>query len=269
MLFPNGQLGGDPSALSQLRLGAIQFYLTNPGSLANLVPAASIGFLGFAFKDDDEGLRVMDGPVGEYLQSEFAAKGLQAFMPCWTNGMNQTGSSSHPIRTADDMKGFKIRVPAIKIFFDLFKELGASPVALDLNELYTGLQTRIVDGEALPLTTIETSRLYEVNKYISLTNQLWSSLWVIANGDVWKALPRDLRTIVEHNNTKYGLLQRRDIRLLGSSIADKLTRQGIVVNRVDQASFRSRLSNYYQYWSGVFGTAEWNLLEQALGRRIT
>jgi TRAP-type transport system periplasmic protein len=265
--FPNSALGGDVAMFSQMRVGAITFVLTG-APLSSVVPAADITSLGFAFKDPDEALRCMDGALGDFLRAETAAKGIHMLNTTWNSGMREIGSNSRPIQGPDDLRGFKIKVVG-KMSISLFKDLGAIPIELGLSEVYTGLQTKLVDGEDTPLLTIETSRLFEVNKYISLTNHSWSGLWLLANGDIWKSLPPDLVAIVERNNTKYATLERRDSKLLDAVLADKLSRQGVTINRrVEQAVFRSRLRSYYDTWAGAFGAKEWGILESSLGHRL-
>jgi TRAP-type transport system periplasmic protein len=267
--FPNNQLGGDAASFAQLRLGALDFFFINPGNVAAVVPAADISYLGFAYKNADEALRVMDGPLGAYVRAEIATKGMYAFRAMWDSGMIQVGSNSHPIRTPDDLHGYKIRVVESRIAADLFKGLGASPTPINYADVYTALQTRIIDGEAAPLVAIETARFFEVQKYVSLTNHAWSGNWLLANSDTWKKIPPDLAQIVERNNTKYARLERRDTNLVNGSLADKLSRQGIVLNQVDQAPFRARLRSYFELWASAFGTTEWGLLESSLGRRLS
>ena len=267
--FPNSVLGSDAAMLSQLRLGALQFLFTYPGNLASVVPVAGIAFVGFVFKDEDDGLRAMDGPLGEYLGNEAAAKNLYVARSWWDSAMSTVGSNAHPIRTPDDFRGFKIRVAEGRIFSDLFKVLGASPTVLSLAEVYTALQTRLIDGEIAGLVTIEAARWYEVNKYVSLTNHTWSSFMLLGNGDAWKRLPPDLQEIVERNNKRYALLERRDAKALNLALADKLQRRGLLLNAVDQTPFRARLKSYYDFWATEFGPKAWGVLQDSLGRRIT
>jgi TRAP-type transport system periplasmic protein len=265
--FPNSLLGSDQAMLSQVREGALQFLSTSPGALAGVVTIAGISDLGYAFKDQAEAVRVMDGPLGGYLRDDAATKGLHVFRTIWGSGMKEIGSNSHPIRTPEDLRGFKIKAVGM-IAIDLFKELGASPNPLSLAETYTGLQTRLIDGEDGPLVIIETARFYEVIKYASLTDHAYSALWVMANADVWKSLPPDLQEIVERNNAKYAKLEWRDTDLVAMSVSDKLQRQGVTINRVDQAPFRTRLRGYYQAWATRFGPRAWGLLESSLGHRL-
>ena len=175
--YPNSTLGNDPALFNQLRVGAVQFFLATPGIMAGLIPAANITYLGFAFKDSDEALRVHDGPLGAYVADQTAAKGIHLFPTMWDSGMRVIGSGPRPIHVPDDLRGFKIRAVEASITVELFRALGASPTPLSPPEVYPALQTKLVDGEDAPMVTIETARWFEANKYISLTNHRWGRRW--------------------------------------------------------------------------------------------
>ena len=264
--FPNSTLGGDSAMLSQVRSAAIQMMFVAPANLAPVVPAIDIANLGFAFKDSDEALGVMDGALGEHLHGEIAAKGLYGFRSFYDGGMFQVGSATHPIATPEDLRGFKIRVAAGKILTDLFKELGASPAPISASEMYLAQSTKLVDGCNLPLIAFTSWRMYEVSKYVSMTNHSWSGVGLIANGDFWKSLPAELQGILERNNTKFARLERRDAKELLASLTEKLPRLGMVFNRPDQAPFKKMLGPYREYWAGVFGPTAWKALESGLRR---
>ena len=136
--FPNGTLGGDPALLSQLRLGALHFFV-NLSNFPPVVPAVDIANVGFAFRDSDDALRAMDGPLGGFIHQEFLAKGLYSLRTLWDSGMRQITSSSHPILHPDDLRDFKIRVAASRITVDFYKTLGASPIPLSASDAYTAL----------------------------------------------------------------------------------------------------------------------------------
>ena len=121
-LFPNNQLGSDTDMLSQLRSGAIDFFTLSGLILATLVPAASINGIGFAFKDYDTVWKAMDGKLGAHVRSEIDKRGLIAFEKMWDNGFRQITSSSHPIKTPADLKGFKIRVPVSPLWTSMFTD---------------------------------------------------------------------------------------------------------------------------------------------------
>ena len=267
-VFPNNQLGGDTAVLDQTRSGAIQFVTMPGGILSNLVPAAALDSIGFSFKSSGEGQRALDGPLGAYIRKEIEAKALYAFPNVWEIGMRQITSSTHPIRNAADLTNFKIRTPAARIWVDLFRTLGASPTPLNYADVYVSLQTKLIDGTELPLVTIEVGHIYEVQKYLSLTNHMWGAFWLIANPEAWKALPADVQGVVSRNLAKYALLQRRDMALLTLSLSDKLQRQGMAMNQTDVTSFRDKLGPYYARWKQELGTTAWGLLESAVGAKL-
>jgi len=180
--------------------------------------------------------------------------------------MRQITASTHPIRTADDLASFKIRTPAGALWVDLFRSLGASPTPINFSEVYTALQNHTVDGEENPFAVIATARLYEVQKYLSVTNHMWSAFWFLGNPDAWKALPPDVQAIVERNAAKYALLQRNDTELRNNSLADKLQRSGMTMNVANTSGFRARLGDFYKRWKATFGDTAWALLEQTSGK---
>src|ERR1700736_6498963 len=232
-IFPNNQLGGDTQALQQLRSGALQFFTLDGGILQSVVPLAAIQGVGFAFKDSAEAFRALDGDLGNAVRDAIRAAGLYVHPKMWENGMRQITSGVRPIRSAADLSGFKIRTPPGELWVDLFKSLGAAPAPLNFNEVYTALHTRVFDGQENPYAIIDTARLYEVQKYLSVTNHMWSAYHFLGNQEAWNALPRDVQSVVERNLAKYAMLQRRDTKLRNDSLADKLVRRGMTINKAD------------------------------------
>ena len=265
-VFPNNALGSQSSMFSQLRLGSIQMYAANHSVYSSVVPVSQISGVGYAFSSTKQALEVMDGPLGAYIRKEFVAKGMYVFDRSYDNEFRQTTSSTKPIRTVEDFAGFKIRVIPAAIFVDLFKALGASPVPLDASEIYTALQTHIVDGQETGIAFIESAKLYEVQKYLCITNHIWGGGWLVANLQQWNALPPDLQEIFKRNAAKYALAQRHDIGVLESASLDKLKRQGMAVNTTDPAGIRPRLAAYFAHWRDEFGPTAWSMLEAKVGK---
>ena len=265
-IFPNNQLGGDTQMLTQLRSGALQFFTLDGGILQSVVPVAAIQGVGFAFRNSAEAFRAFDGPLGDYVRKEIKAKDIWVFDKMWDIGMRDITSSKGPIRTADDLANFKIRTPPGKLWVDLFKAFGASPSPLNFSEVYTALQTKIFDGQENPPAIIQVARLFEVPKYMSITNHMWSAWHFLANMDAWKALPPDVQSVIERNAAKYALLQRADSQRLNDTLVDKLHREGMVVNNTDVSKFRPRLTGFYKEYHATFGDTAWSLLEQTSGK---
>ena len=165
-IFPNNQLGSDTDMLSQIRSGGVEFFTLSGLILATLVPAASINGIGFAFPDYATVWKAMDGDLGAYVRGEITKANLVVMDKIWDNGFRQTTSSTKPINGPDDFKGFKIRVPVSPLWTSMFKAFDASPASINFSEVYSALQTKIVEGQENPLALISTAKLYEVQKYL-------------------------------------------------------------------------------------------------------
>ena len=266
-IFPNSQLGGDTDMLSQLRTGAIQLFNLSGLILSVFVPLASINGLGFAFKDYDQVWSAMDGKLGELIRAAVAKSGLYAFAAMWDNGYRQVTSSTHPISVPEDLKGFKIRVPVSPLWTSMFKAFGASPASININEAYSAMQTRIVEGQENPLALIDLYKFYEVQKFVSLTNHMWDGFWTLANGRVWAALPKDLQDIVENNLNAAAKLERADVAALNASLQGALAQKGMAFNATDAEKFRAalRTAGFYAEWKQKYGAEAWAVLESQVG----
>ncbi len=266
-VFPNSQLGGDTDMLSQLRTGAIQMFNLSGLILSTFVPLASINGIGFAFKDYDQVWSAMDGALGAFIRAAIAKSGLYAFGSMWDNGYRQITSSTHPVNTPDDLKGFKIRVPVSPLWTSMFKGFGAAPASINISEAYSAMQTRIVEGQENPLALIDLYKFYEVQKFVSVTNHMWDGFWTLANGRIWAALPKDLQDVVERNLDAAAKQERDDVRALNASLQGALTQKGMVFNDTDPEKFRAALrsAGFYAEWKEKYGAQAWAVLESQVG----
>ena len=267
-VFPNNQLGSDTDMLSQVRSGAIDFFTLSGLILSTLVPVASINGIGFAFKDYDQVWAAMDGELGAHVRAAIAKANLVAFDKIWDNGFRQITSSSKPIAKPEDLKGFKIRVPVSPLWTSMFKAFDAAPASINFSEVYSALQTRIVEGEENPLAIIQTAKLYEVQKYCSQTNHMWDGFWFLANGRMWEKLPADLKAIVTRHVNAAALAERDDVRRLNNSVEVELKVKGMAFNTVNADAFRATLkkAGFYKDWKAKYGAEAWTLLEKYSGK---
>jgi tripartite ATP-independent transporter DctP family solute receptor len=267
-VFPSSELGDDTHMLSEVRSGAIQMMGIGDNILASLVPATAIDNLGFAFKDINTAWKALDGKVGDIVRADIKKLGLYPMHRIWDEGFRQITTSTKPINTPADLKGFKIRVPPSPISVSLFKYLGAAPTSLNIAELYTALQTKVVDGQENPLGLIETQKFYQVQKYCSMTNHMWVGYWMLVNGTFWKSLPAADRTIIEKAFNEQAPKQRTANNTLNNSLEGKLKSQGMVFNTTDPAAFQSALvkAGFYKDWQAKFGPKLWSALEAYTGK---
>jgi TRAP-type transport system periplasmic protein len=267
-IFPNNQLGSDTDVLSQLRSGAVEFFTLSGLILATYVPAASINGLGFIFPDYDAVWKAMDGELGSFIRAQIAKVNLVAMEKIWDNGFRQITTSTKPITNAADLKGFKIRVPVSPLWTSMFKAFEAAPASINFSEVYSALQTKIVEGQENPLAIIYTAKLYEVQKYCSLTNHMWDGYWFLANRRAYEAIPEDIRGIVTKHINDAGMAERADLFTLNTSLQNDLAANGMVFNRPEPASFREALqkAGFYKEWRGKYGEEAFAILERAVGK---
>jgi len=267
-IFPNNQLGSDTDMLSQIRSGGIEFFTLSGLILATLVPAASISGIGFAFPNYDTVWKAMDGELGAYIRGEITKANLVVMDKIWDNGFRETTSSTKPINGPDDLKGFKIRVPVSPLWTSMFKAFDASPASINFGEVYSALQTKVVEGQENPLAIISTAKLYEVQKFCSLTNHMWDGFWFLANRRAWDKLPDDVRAVVAKNINAAGVKEREDVAKLNAGLQQELTGKGLTFNQPDTAPFREKLrsAGFYAEWKGKYGDQAWALLEKSVGK---
>ena len=266
-VFPASQLGSDADMLSQLRSGGIDFFANSGLILSSLVPVAAINGIGFAFPDYPSVWRAMDGALGKHVMGAIEKAGLVPFEKMWDNGYRQTLSATQPIRTAADLKGFKIRVPPSPLWTGLFKDLGASPVSIPWGETYTAMQTKVADGLENPLAGIYFAKMHEVGKYISMTNHMWDGFWMLANRRSFEGLPASARNIVRTAINAAAMRQREDVAKLNEELRSNIAKSVQFV-KVDPKDFRKKLqdSGFYSEWKKRMGDEVWNLLESTTGK---
>ena len=264
-VFSDNTLGEDASMIAQLRSGALEMSLQGIGPLSAVAPIAAIGYVGFSFQTRQQGQAAMDGGVGALIRASLDTIGIHCFETSWGTGFREIGCSTHPIRTVDDLSGLKIRVPSSPTSLDLFKTLGASPVPLGFGQLYTSLQTHLIDSVDGTYASFYAQKLFEVQKYLSITNHQWVPYFLLANGAAWSALPTDLQTIVQKNARVAALREGRALALQEIALIDLLGRDGMVMNYPDTRLFRARLDSYYARWKKEFGATAWTVLERYTG----
>jgi tripartite ATP-independent transporter DctP family solute receptor len=268
-VFSNSQLGGDPEMLSQLRAGGIDLLAAPSMTLSTLVPLSGLPSVGFAFQSYDQVWAAMDGGVGDIVRDAITKTGIVPMKRMWDNGFRQiTSSSNRQLNSVDDLKGFKIRVPVTALLTSLFSGLGALPSSISYSELYSALQTHIVEGQENPLAQVATGKLYEVQKYCALSNHCWSGYWVIGNRRTLSGLPPDLTEILNESFDAAVLKERADLVEMDRSLQAELAAKGMLFTKPDPVQFRAALvkAGFYGQWQKTYGVEAWARLETYTGR---
>jgi TRAP-type transport system periplasmic protein len=259
--------GGDPAAFQMIVHGGLDFFTLNGGLIGSIVPAMNVQSIPFAFRTHAQVYKAFDGDLGDHLCDEMIAKGIYGVRRgCFANGFHELTCSTKPIRNADDLRGVTIRTPDAEIYVECWKTLGAVPVVTNLDKAYAAMKSGAAQAQSDPLSIIEALKLYEVQKYVSMTNHMWTGFNLIANLKMWQSLPADAQKIIERNVAKYVPLQRADNDALNARLQGRLTQQGMIFGKADTASFRGRLGPFYAHWKQVIGEKTWSLLEAHVGK---
>ena len=268
-VFPNSQLGGDNDLLSQVRSGAIEVCQPAGQILASILPLTAINGMGFAFDGYDKVWRAMDGELGKFVRAQVTAKvNLVPMERIWDLGFRQITNSIKPIKSAADLAGMKLRVPGAPSLVSLFKALGTHPVSMQFGEVYTSLQTKVVDGQENPMSIIDAGKFYEVQKFCSLTNHVWDGHWITFNRAAWDRLPDDVKTVVARAFNEGALAQRAELAELNKTLQADLEKKGLTFNTAETQSFRDLLgkAGFYKEWHDKLGNEVWSLLENQVGK---
>jgi TRAP-type transport system periplasmic protein len=264
-VFPASRLGPDPQMFADLRAGTLDFYLSG-ALLGGVAPTSALPLMPFVFRDSSAVFAALDGPLGDMIRGEIAAAGLHAFRRSWQNGFHHITTSTRPIHGAADFAGLKIRTPGGEFAADFFRTLGAEAGMVPFSGMYQALKAKAFDGQSDPLAIVQSLRLYEVQRYLSLTAHWWTGFTLLANAASWQKLPAEIQAVTERNAEKYALAQRADIEAVNAAGAAALAQAGMLVNDADTAGIRARLGDFYARWRARFDAAAWKLLEEAAGR---
>ncbi len=266
-LYTNSVLGQDTAMLSQTIAGALEMYYLPIDLLAPKNPACGVFGVGYAFLNYDNIWRAMDGDLGNYLRGIAGQIGFRVVHNCYDHGFRNITTKSKPIEKPEDLKGFKIRLPVAPYLIALFQHLGASPTPINFGEVYSALQTGVVDGQENPLVLIDTAKLYEVQKYCSLTRHVWAGIHVSFGNAAWQRLPSDLQQLADKEFNAKALLERADWQVMTAAEQKKLEGKGMVFNNPDKQPFQDALrkAGFYADMKKKSGDKAWALLEQYVG----
>lgn len=247
----SAQFGDDVESLTNMRLGTLAFSTNSQGSTAGVVPEFNLIGLPFLFRDLQHAYTVVDGPVGDKLGEAANSKGL-VLLALWDNGIRHTSNNKRPIAKPEDLEGIKVRTPPDTMTIDIFKALGANPGPLAFSELYIALQQGVFDGQENPLMNVYSSKLHEVQKYISLTGHKYETTPLLASKMIWATLSKQDQQAIKEAALEAGKLNREMSLAADTDLRTKLTEAGVQINEVDQAAFAAKTKPVYDKWSAQY-----------------
>jgi tripartite ATP-independent transporter DctP family solute receptor len=232
--FPSGQLGPEGQQQSALIGGTQEITLQASSHLVGTVKDFGLFDFPFIVQTEQQADKLNDGPAGKALLDKLPAKGLVA-LGYWENGFRHATNSKHPINKVEDLGGLKIRIQANPVFIETFKAFKANPVPMSFSELYTALETRAVDAQENPLSIIQSSKFYEVQKYASLTSHAYGNIVVLVGKRFWDKLSPAEQKILQDAFAEARDYQRQESRNQARAAVADLKAKGMQVNEVAPA----------------------------------
>lgn len=255
-VYANAQLGGERQMLEGMTLGTIEMAMLSPGIAANIAPKFQVIDLPYLFNDRAAAYKALDGKLGQTLNEQILPKGVRLL--CFPeNGFRQITNNKAPIKSPADLKGVKVRVQPIPAHLELFKAFGANPPPVDFGELYTALLQKTVDVQENSIPLIYSSKLYEVQKYLSMSNHVYAPSAVFMSEAFYKRLPADLQKIVMDGAKKFRDASRANQQKEG----DRLLKEMVEKNGLkfysptdaEMKQFRDAAQSVYKTMEPVLG----------------
>ena len=235
VVYGSSQLGGDSEMIQKLKLGTIDMALPST-VMSSQVDLFGVFEMPYIVKNRQHMARIEKEIFWVKLAPEAEKKGLKV-LAVWENGERHISNSKRPIKVPADLSGIKLRVPEGKWRVKMFQAYGANPSPMKFSELFTALQTGVMDGQENPFTQIYSAKLQEVQKYLSLSGHVYTPAYLTVGKTKWESLPPDVRKILEDTAKEtqayvYETAAKDDAELLG-----KLKAAGMQVNDVDKDAF--------------------------------
>ncbi|MEY2952774.1 MAG: hypothetical protein RLZZ401_861 [Pseudomonadota bacterium] len=251
--FPSSALGGEREMIESAQLGTIDLVVTSTGPVGNFVPETKIVDIPFLFRDYDHARHTLDGPIGQDILSKFPARGLQAL--AWTeNGFRHMTNNKRPMAQASDASGLKMRTMENKVHMDGYKTFGIQPTPMSFPEVFGALQQGVIDGQENPIPVILSAKLYQVQKYLSLTGHVYSPALLLMSGVAYKKVSDADKKVFSEAAHKSAIAQRKRVNDDEASGIAKLKAEGMqVLEKVDGDSFRKAVAAAMPGYAKEFG----------------
>lgn len=245
-IFPGGQLGSEEELLEQLVAGEIELAIAGPSFLGMWHPPLGVFDAAYVFRDLDHMLATARGELMAEHWEELRRRYGVRVLDTWAYGSRHL-TANRPIRSPDDLKGFRLRLPGARIWQASGAALGASPMPISFGEVYLALQQGIADGQENPVPVIRAMGFHEVQKYLSLTGHIQSSIQILINERVWNSLTSEQQTALTVSIRELGEEVYRGTLTEEQELLEEWRRNGTleVLSDIDVAAFRQRSREYF------------------------
>ena len=256
-VYPSGTLGGEQQVASAMQGGTVEVSMMAPAQLVGNIKEFLVLDFPFAFANEREADAVLDGPFGKRLLDLMPAKGLVG-LAYMEQGYRSITNSKKPIHKLEDIQGLKIRTILNPLYIDMLNMLGANAVPMPFPELYTALETKTVDGQENPYSTVEASKFYEVQKYFSNTKHIYNPQLLLAGKRFWDTLSAEEKKIFEDAAVETRTFQRKVAREMDEKSREFLLKSGMEINDVapeEIARMREKVKPVVDKYTSQLGEA--------------
>ncbi|MEY4344694.1 MAG: hypothetical protein RL032_526 [Pseudomonadota bacterium] len=261
-------LGPDTQMQQSLIGGAQEMMVGSTATLVGITKEMALWDSPFLISSAKEADALLDGPIGDKIRAKLQEKGLVG-LAYWENGFRNLTNSKRAINKMEDLDGIKLRVMQNNVFLTSFKTLGANAVPMAFSELFSALETNTVDGQENPFNTILSSKFYEVQKYMTVTNHVYSPWIVLVSKKWWDQLSKDEQKILQDAAKTSRDFERKDTREEASKAVADLKAKGMQVNELspaESARMRDKLTRVYAQIGADVGMDLWNETQGELAK---
>jgi TRAP-type transport system periplasmic protein len=261
-------LGPDTQMQQALIGGAQEMMVGSTATLVGITKEMALWDTPFLFNNAKEADAILDGPIGTKVMDKLQPKGLVG-LAYWENGFRNLTNSKRPVTKMEDLDGIKLRVMQNNVYLDSFKTLGANAIPLPFSELFSALETKTVDGQENPYNTILSSKFYEVQKYLSVTNHVYSPWIVTASKKWWDGLSKDEQKILLDAAKAARDSERKDTRDEGAKALADLKAKGMQINELppaEAARMRDKLTKVNATIAADVGMDLWKETQDELAK---
>jgi|WetSurMetagenome_2_1015567.scaffolds.fasta_scaffold85748_3 TRAP-type transport system periplasmic protein len=261
-VFHSGQLGSNERELAEsVRVGVLDMAIVASAPVTAFSPSLTLVDLPFLFENHAHAIRVLDGPIGDKLKQDTEPKGIVT-LEFWSAGIRNVFTANKPIQTPDDLKGMKVRVMQTPVYLDTFKALGALPVAMSPNEVYSALQMGVIGAGENDPASVMTWKWVEVIKYYSVTQHAYCPMVVLINAKLFRSFSPEIQQAIQKAGKDGSAHQRPYVDGLWERAMKRIEEKGVKINQVsDINAFRDRVKPVYEKYDKELGG---NLIKQTL-----
>jgi len=255
IVYGNAELGNNIDSLEQASMGANIISIADPGAMADYVPDYGIMNGPFFVQNNDDLQRLYNTPWHKEMVEKAAAKGIRVIGMNWFFGPRHL-ISKRPIKSVQDLKGMRVRVPSVQMWVETFGSLGAVPTAIAWAEVYSALEQGVVDAAEAPLSTIFTSKLQETAKNLTLTSHFVGIVGAEMSQKIWETLTKEQQTILVEEFEKQGHIYSKGVIDSVEDFKNKLKAEGVTIIEVDTAPFaeasKATFTKFPEWTAGLY-----------------